>query len=131
MEIARNGSQPASLGGKSNFTGHVLRTPLFGPRAPSKIVGGVATFEPGARTVWHTHPVGQVLVVTAGVGRVQSWGEPVADVSPGDVVWFSPGEKHWHGASATSGMSHIAIAEEENGETTTWLEPVTSAQYQG
>jgi quercetin dioxygenase-like cupin family protein len=130
MEINRNDAQPSSLGGSNNFTGHVVRTPLFGTHSPSRMVGGIATFAMGARTVWHTHPVGQVLIITFGRGRVQSWGGPVEQVAPGDVVWFAPGEKHWHGASDTSQMSHIALVEEENGETTVWLEPVTPEQYQ-
>jgi quercetin dioxygenase-like cupin family protein len=131
MEVTRNGSQPAKIGGDGNFTGHALRTPLFGAHAPSRMVGGAVTFEAGARTVWHTHPVGQILIITMGSGKVQSWDGPVVDVGPGDVVWFAPGEKHWHGASPTSGMSHIAIVEQEKGETTTWLEPVTQTQYTG
>ena len=129
MEIARNGSKPSSAGGPENFTGHVLRTPLFGGFASSRMVGGVATFAPGARTVWHTHPIGQILVITSGCGRVQVWGGPAEDVKPGDVVWFAPGEKHWHGATASSGMAHIAIVETDGAEATTWLEPVTDEQY--
>ena len=131
MEVTRNGTLPCSLGGPENFTGHVVRTPLFGARAPSRMVGGVATFEMGARTVWHTHPVGQILIITSGRGKVQSWDGPVQEVLSGDVVWFPPGEKHWHGASDTSGMSHIAIVEQENGASTTWMEPVTAEQYRG
>lgn len=129
MEITRVGSQASSVGGTDNFTGHVRRDPLFGSHAPSRMVGGIATFEAGARTVWHTHPVGQVLIVTQGAGRVQTWGGPIEEIRVGDVVWFPPGEKHWHGAGPTTGMSHIALVEHENGQTTTWMEPVTDEQY--
>jgi len=131
MEIKRVGSQPSSIGGPENFTGHVRRDPLFGAHAPSRMVGGIATFEPGARTVWHTHPVGQILIVTQGAGRVQTWGGSIEAIRVGDVVWFAPGEKHWHGAGPTTGMSHIALVEHEDGETTNWLEPVTPDQYGG
>jgi len=131
MQITRNGSQPSSLGPESNFTGHVRRDPLFSTPAPSRMVGGIATFDAGARTVWHTHPVGQVLIVTSGLGNVQVWDGPVEQVGPGDIIWFEPGEKHWHGASADCAMSHIALVESENGNTTDWMEPVTEAQYSG
>lgn len=131
MKITRNGSQPSSVGPAANFTGHARRDPLFTNPAPSRMVGGAVTFDAGARTVWHTHPVGQILIYTAGLGRVGSWGEPVQDVGPGDIVWFAPGERHWHGASPTAGATHIALVESENGETTDWQEPVTDAQYAG
>lgn len=131
MEITRNGSRASSLGPGANFTGHARRDPLFTNPAPSRMVGGAVTFEPGARTVWHTHPVGQILIYTAGLGAVQSWGGAIETVGPGDIVWFAPGEKHWHGASAKVGASHIALVESENGETTDWMEPVTEAQYSG
>ncbi len=131
MEIIRNGSQPSSLGPEENFTGHVRRDPLFQNPAPSRMVGGLATFDAGARTVWHTHPVGQILIVTAGFGRVQTWGGPVREVGPGDIVWFSPGEKHWHGASPKCGMSHIALVESEDGKTTDWMEPVSDEEFMG
>lgn len=131
MEITRVGSQASSIGGPENFTGHVRRDPLFGGHAPSRMVGGLATFEAGARTVWHTHPVGQILIITQGAGRVQTWGGPIEDVKVGDVVWFAPAEKHWHGAGPTTGMTHLALVEHEDGETTTWLEPVTPEQYGG
>lgn len=129
MKITRNGTQASSTGPKANFTGHARRDPLFTNPAPSKMVGGAVTFDAGARTVWHTHPVGQILIYTAGVGRVGKWGEPAQTVYPGDVVWFEPGEKHWHGADETVGASHIALVESENGATTDWMEPVTNDQY--
>ena len=131
MKITRIGSQPSSIGPASNFTGHARRDPLFTAPAPSRLAGGSVTFDAGARTVWHTHPVGQILIITAGVGWVQKWGKPVEEVFPGDVVWFDPGEKHWHGASPTVGMSHIAIVEAEDGKTADWMEPVTDEQYLG
>lgn len=131
MEIKRIGSQPSSPGPAANFTGHVRRAPIFTAAAPSALVAGAVTFDAGARTVWHTHPVGQLLIITAGVGRVQSWGGPMEEVRAGDVVWFAPNEKHWHGAAPTVGMSHIAIVEAKDGTTTDWMEPVTDAQYGG
>jgi quercetin dioxygenase-like cupin family protein len=131
MEIRRNGSQPSSLGPSQNFTGHVRRDPLFRAMEPSRMHGSAVNFDPGARTVWHTHPVGQILIITAGCGRVGSWGRAVEEVKAGDIVWFAPGEKHWHGAAPTTGMTHIAIAEELDGETTNWMEPVTEDQYNG
>ncbi|MBD0316744.1 MAG: cupin domain-containing protein [Nitrospiraceae bacterium] len=131
MKITRIGSQPSSIGPASNFTGHARRDPLFTAPAPSRLASGSVTFDAGARTVWHTHPVGQILIVTAGVGRVQKWGGLVEEVFPGDIVWFDPGEKHWHGSSPTVGMSHIAIVEAEGGTTTDWMEPVSDEQYLG
>jgi len=131
MKITRNGSQASSIGPKANFTGHARRDPLFTNPAPSKMVGGAVTFDAAARTVWHTHPIGQILIITAGVGCVQKWGEPVETVYPGDIVWFESNEKHWHGASPTVGMTHIALVESESGKTTDWMEPVTDAQYSG
>lgn len=131
MEINRNGSQPSGIGPEANFTGHARRDALFSNPAPSKMVGGSVTFDVGARTVWHTHPVGQILIYTSGVGCVQIWGGPIEMVYPGDVIWFEPGEKHWHGASPTVGASHIALVESENGATTDWMEPVTDVQYSG
>ncbi len=131
MKIQRNGSQPSSLGPAENFTGHARRDPLFTAPAPSRMVGGAVTFDAGARTVWHSHPVGQILIITAGFGRVQSWGNAVEEVSPGDIVWFAPGEKHWHGAGPETGMTHIAIAEAEGGRTTDWMEPVSDEDYLG
>jgi quercetin dioxygenase-like cupin family protein len=131
MEISRNGSRPSSLGPATNFTGHARRDPLFTNPEPSRMVGGAVTFDAGARTVWHTHPIGQILIYTAGVGHVQSWGGSVEIVYPGDVIWFAPGEKHWHGASPTVGASHIALVEAESGATTDWMEQVADAQYSG
>lgn len=131
MDITRNGSQNSSIGPEANFTGHARRDPLFKTPAPSRMVGGAVTFDAGARTVWHTHPLGQILIYTSGLGRVQAWGGPVEEVGPGDIVWFGPGEKHWHGAAPGMGATHIALVEAENGETTDWQEPVTDAQYRG
>lgn len=129
MIITRVGSQKSSKGPSETFTGAVRRDPLFQPPSPSKLAGSSVTFEPAARTAWHTHPVGQILIVTAGCGWVQSWAKPKQEVRPGDVVWFDPGEKHWHGATATTGMTHIAIVETLNGETADWMEHVTDEQY--
>lgn len=129
MKITRNSARGSTLGPEVNFTGHAVRRPLFTNPEPSKMAGGSVTFAPGARTVWHTHPVGQILIYTSGVGAVQTWGGAVELVEPGDVIWFAPGEKHWHGASAAVGASHIALVETENGVSTDWLEPVTEAQY--
>ncbi len=109
VEIARNGSQPSTRGPAENFTGSVRIDPLFSARAPSRMAGGSVTFEPGARTAWHTHPLGQTLIVTAGFGYVQQWGGPIQEIRPGDVVQIPPGLKHWHGATATTAMTHIAL----------------------
>jgi quercetin dioxygenase-like cupin family protein len=105
--------------------------PLFQAPEPARVTGGSVTFEPGARTNWHTHPLGQTLIVTAGVGRVQRWGGPVEEIRPGDVVWIAPGEKHWHGAAPSTSMTHIAIQEKLNGSVGDWLEAVSDEQYQG
>jgi quercetin dioxygenase-like cupin family protein len=129
MEIKRNGSQPSRKGPADWFTGTVRIDPLIEVPAPARVAGASVTFEPGARTVWHTHPLGQSLIVLAGLGWVQRWDGPVEVIRPGDVVWFAPGEKHWHGASATTGMTHIAIQEALDGKVVDWLEPVTEAQY--
>ncbi len=131
MEIKRNGSQASRKGPAEWFTGIVRIDPLFEAPLPARVVGGSVTFEPGARTAWHTHPLGQTLIVTAGVGRVQRWGGPVEEIRPGDVVWFPPGEKHWHGASSAAAMTHIAIYEKLDGKVVDWLEHVTDAQYEG
>jgi quercetin dioxygenase-like cupin family protein len=131
MEIRRSGSQPSGKGPADWFTGTVRIDPLFSPPEPARVAGALVTFEPGARTAWHTHPFGQTLIVTVGLGRVQREGGPVEEIRPGDVVWFAPGEKHWHGASAATAMSHIAIQEKLNGSPVTWLEHVTDAQYLG
>lgn len=122
-------SQPSTVGPADNFTGSVRVDSRFQGTAPARIGGGIVTFEPGARTAWHTHPLGQTLIVTAGLGLVQEWDKPVQVIRPGDVVWIPPGVKHWHGATPTNGMSHIAIAEALDGKTVAWLEKVTDAQY--
>jgi quercetin dioxygenase-like cupin family protein len=122
-------SQPSTVGPAVNFTGSVRVDSRFQGTAPARIGGGIVTFEPGARTAWHTHPLGQTLIVTAGLGLVQEWDKPVQVIRPGDVVWIPPGVKHWHGATPTNGMSHIAIAEALDGKTVAWLEKVTDAQY--
>ena len=129
MEIKRSGSQASTKGPAEWFTGTVRIDPLFDATLPARANGASVTFEPGARTAWHTHPLGQTLIVTAGVGRAQRWGGPVEEIRPGDVVWFAPGVKHWHGATATTAMSHIAIQEKLNGSPVTWLEKVTDGQY--
>jgi quercetin dioxygenase-like cupin family protein len=131
MEIKRNGSQPSSKGPAEWFTGTVRIDPLFQANAPARAAGASVTFEPGARTAWHTHPLGQVLIVTAGCGRAQRWGGPVEEIRPGDVVWFPPGEKHWHGAAPTTAMTHIAIQEQLDGKVVEWLEKVSDEQYKG
>jgi quercetin dioxygenase-like cupin family protein len=129
VKITRVGSQPSGKTSPDNFSGQVRRDPLFQVPAPARIAGTSVTFEPGARTAWHTHPIGQILIVTAGCGFVQSWGEPKQEVRPGDVVWFEPGEKHWHGASAQVAMTHIAIVEHANGATADWMEHVSDEQF--
>ncbi len=129
MEITRNGTQPSGRGPAEWFTGTVRVDPLFSPSGPARTGGASVTFEPGARTAWHTHPLGQTLIVTAGCGWVQHWGGPVVEVQPGDVVQFAPGEKHWHGATPTTAMSHIAVHEFLDGSPVEWLEHVSDAQY--
>jgi quercetin dioxygenase-like cupin family protein len=129
MEIRHSGSQPSGKGPNEYFTGQVRVDPLFSPPDPARVAGALVTFEPGARTAWHTHPLGQTLIVTAGLGWVQHLGGPVEEIRPGDVVWFAPGEKHWHGATATTGMSHIAIQEKLDGKVVDWMEKVSDAQY--
>ena len=129
MEIKRSGSQPSGKVPDEYFTGRVRIDPLFQPPDPSRAISASVTFEPGARTAWHTHPLGQTLLVTAGCGRAQRWGGPVEDIRPGDVVWFPPGEKHWHGATATTAMTHIAIQERLDGKAVEWLEKVSDEQY--
>ena len=129
MRITRSGSQPSGRGPADWFTGTVRIDPLFAAAPPARSAGNAVTFEPGARTAWHTHPLGQVLLVTAGAGRVQREGGPVEEVWPGDVVSFEPGEKHWHGASPTSAMTHVAIQEALDGRAVEWLEHVSDAQY--
>ena len=129
MEIKRIGSQPSGKGPIEYFTGSVRIDPLFSPPEPSRVAMALVTFEPGARTAWHTHPLGQTLIVTAGAGWVQREDEERLDISQGDVVYFSPDEKHWHGATATTAMSHIAIQEKFNGSPVDWMEQVTDEQY--
>ncbi|WP_210528057.1 (R)-mandelonitrile lyase [Rubellimicrobium arenae] len=129
MKIQRAGSLPSGQGPSEWFTGRVRIDPLFPAEPPSRMAGNLVTFEPGARTAWHTHPLGQTLIVTQGLGWVQREGGPREEVRPGDVVRFEPGEKHWHGASATTAMSHIAIQEAENGSPVTWMEQVGEGDY--
>ena len=129
MEIKRAVSMPSASGPADWFTGTVRIDPLFNSFAPERVQGANVTFEPGARTAWHTHPLGQTLIVTAGCGWVQREGGPIEKIFPGDIVWFEPNEKHWHGATATNGMSHIAIQENLNGKVVDWMEQVTKEQY--
>jgi len=129
MNIIRSGSQPSKKGPADWFTGSVRIDAPFQRESPARVAGAIVTFEPGARTAWHTHPLGQTLIVTSGLGRVQRWDGPVEEIRPGDVVWFPPGEKHWHGASPATAMTHIAIQESLDGKAVDWLEQVTDAQY--
>src|SRR6478672_10964318 len=129
MEIKRAGSQPSGKGPTDWFTGTVRIDPLFQTSAPARVAGAAVTFEPGARTAWHTHPLGQTLIVTAGVGRAQREGGPIEEIHPGDVIWFPPGEKHWHGAAPTTAMTHIAIQEALDGKVVDWMEKVSDQQY--
>jgi quercetin dioxygenase-like cupin family protein len=131
MEIKRVGTRPSEKGSAEWFTGAVRLDRLFDAPDPARVAGASVTFEPGARTAWHTHPLGQTLIVTAGCGRVQRWGGPAEEICPGDVIWISPGEKHWHGAAATTGMTHFAVQEKLDGKMVDWLEPVSDAQYEG
>ena len=130
MEIKRSGSQPSSKGPAEWFTGMVRIDPLFQAPPPARGLGTSVTFEPGSRTAWHTHPLGQTLIVMAGCGRVQRWGGPIEGVRPGDVIWVPPGEKHWHGATQFTGMTHISIVEVLDGKCADWMEKVTDEQYQ-
>ena len=130
MKIARSGSQPSNKGPADWFTGTVRIDPLFSAPSPARVAGAAVTFEPGARTAWHTHPLGQTLIVTFGLGRAQRDGGPVEEIRPGDVIWFEPGEKHWHGASPTNAMQHFAIQESLDGKAVEWLEKVSDEQYQ-
>lgn len=131
MEIKRNGSQASGRGPAEWFTGAVRLDQPFAATEPARVSGAVVTFEPGARTAWHTHPLGQTLVVTSGLGWAQKDGGEREEIRPGDVVWFSPGERHWHGATATTAMTHVAIQERLDGKTVDWMEHVTDAQYLG
>lgn len=130
MEIKRNGSQPSGKGSAEWFTGNVRIDPLFQPNDSARASGSSVTFEPGARSAWHSHPLGQTLIVTSGCGRVQRWGGPIQEIRPGDVVWCPPGEKHWHGAASTTAMTHISIVEQESGQSADWMEHVSDEQYQ-
>ena len=131
MQITHPGTNPSAKGPADWFTGTVRVDPLFTAPDPARVGGAHVTFEPGARTAWHTHPLGQTLIVTSGCGRAQSWGQPIQELRPGDVVWFAPGEKHWHGAAPANAMTHIAIQERLDGKSVDWLEHVTDEQYQG
>ena len=130
MDLKRNGSQPSGKGTAGYFTGTVRVDPLFKAPEPARALGASVTFEPGARTAWHTHPLGQTLIVTASCGLVQRWGGPIEEIRPGDVIWFPPGEKHWHGATGTTAMTHIAIVEQLDGKSADWMEKVSDEQYQ-
>jgi len=130
LDIKRNGSQPSGKGPAEHFTGSVRVDPLFEPPEPARTFGAYVTFEPCARTDWHTHPLGQTLIVTLGTGFVQNWGGPIEMIRPGDVIWCLPGEKHWHGATPNTAMTHIAIVEKLNGKSAEWMEKVTDEQYQ-
>ena len=131
MIITRTGSTASAAGRADYFTGRGRIDAPFQAGAPARVGGATVTFEPGARTAWHTHPLGQTLIVLTGVGRVQREGGPIEEIRPGDIVWFEPGEKHWHGASAEVAMSHLAIAEALDGKVVDWLEHVTDEQYRG
>ena len=130
MEIKRVVSQPSASGSAEWFTGTVRVDPILKAPDPAFVESASVTFEPRARTAWHTHPLGQALIVTAGCGRAQHWGGPVEEINPGDVIWFSPGEKHWHGAAPTTAMTHIAIQERFEGSVVDWMEHVSDEQYQ-
>jgi quercetin dioxygenase-like cupin family protein len=131
MEIKKSGSQPSTKGQTEYFTGSVRIDPLFQANNPARAIGASVTFEPGARTAWHTHPLGQTLIVTFGCGLVQRWSDDfIKEIHPGDIVWIPPDEKHWHGATSTTAMTHIAIQEQLNGKTADWMEKVSDEQYQ-
>jgi quercetin dioxygenase-like cupin family protein len=129
MEIKRNGSQPSGKGPAEYFTGAVRVDPLFQAPDPARVSGASVTFEPGARSAWHTHPLGQTLIVTSGFGWTQCWGGPIEEIRPGDVIWCPPGVKHWHGATPNAAMTHIAIQEAQNGKVVDWMEKVSDEQY--
>ncbi len=130
MDIKRSGSQPSAKGSVEYFTGTVRIDPLFEAPDPARAIGASVTLEPSARTAWHTHPLGQTLIVTAGCGLAQRWGGAIEQIRPGDVIWFAPGEKHWHGATPTTAMTHIAIQEQLDGKTVDWMGKVSDEQYQ-
>ncbi|MEZ5777573.1 MAG: cupin domain-containing protein [Paracoccaceae bacterium] len=129
MEIRKGGSRPSGRGPAEYFTGSVRMDPVIETPEPARVRAVTVTFEPGARTAWHTHPLGQTLIVLSGLGLAQSWDGPVTEIRPGDTVWFGPGEKHWHGASPTVAMSHLAIQEAQDGTTVEWLEQVSKEEY--
>jgi quercetin dioxygenase-like cupin family protein len=129
MDIHLAGSRPSRRAPKENFTGTVWQDPIITPQAPARLVANRVAFEPGARTAWHTHPLGQTLYVISGVGRIQTKGQPVREIKGGDVVWIPPGEKHWHGGAPTTGMVHVAMQEAQDGNHATWMEHVTDAEY--
>ena len=131
MDIKRVGSQPSTKGNQEWFSGTVRVDPLFQAPSPARVSAGKVTFEPGARTAWHTHPLGQTLIVTEGAGRVQRDGGAIEEIRPGDIVWIPPNEKHWHGASPTTAMTHIAVHESLDGKAVDWMEKVTDEQYNG
>jgi quercetin dioxygenase-like cupin family protein len=131
MEIKRSGSRPSTKGPADWFTGTVRIDPIIQAPDPARVQSALVTFEPGARTAWHTHPLGQTLIVMSGFGRAQRLGGPIEEIRPGDIIWIAPGEKHWHGASPTTAMTHIAIQEQLNGSPVEWMEHVTDEQYQG
>src|SRR5438552_13905743 len=129
MDVKRSGSQPSRKGPAEYFTGTVRIDPLFEAADPARVVGASVTFEPSARTAWHTHPLGQTLIVTAGCGRARRWGGPIEEIRPGDVISFAPGEEHWHGAAPTTAMTHIASQEQQGGKAVEWMEQVSDEQY--
>jgi quercetin dioxygenase-like cupin family protein len=129
MQITRSGSHPSTAGSPEYFTGAVRIDSRFEGTSPARMGGAIVTFEPGARTAWHTHPLGQTIFISAGQGWAQVWDGSIEEINVGDVIWFAPGEKHWHGATATTGMTHLAIAEAIDGKTVDWLEQVSDAQY--
>ena len=129
MKITRSGSMPTRRGATESFTGTVWQDPIVDAPAPARVRANRVSFEPGARTAWHTHPLGQTLHVVSGVGRMQAWDGPVVEIRPGDSIWIAPGEKHWHGAAPSTGMVHIALQEHLDGVHVTWLEPVSDEQY--
>ncbi len=130
MEIKKNGTEPSGKGPTDHFTGNVRVDPLFQPNESTRAQGAYVTFEPGARTAWHTHPMGQTLIVTSGSGLVQNWGSPIRKIQPGDVIWISPGEKHWHSDTATTAMPHNSIVEKLDGQKPDWMEKDSDEPYQ-
>ncbi len=130
MEIKRNGSQPSTAGPVDWFTGAVRIDSRFNGTDPARVAGAIVTFEPMARTAWHTHPLGQTLIVISGCGRAQRWGGPIEEIRAGDIIWIPPGEKHWHGAAPTTAMTHVAVQEQLDGKAVDWMEKVSDEQYQ-